>query len=113
MIPMNSSQENDNAPGWRTRRARPRGADLLGRGLAFALLALVPVVLLLELLHSSGGVDELHLPGEERMAGRADFDGDVLPRAAGGELVATATGDRGLLVLGMNAFLHDSLQGRG
>jgi len=43
---------------------------------------------LLELLDAAGRVDVLHLAGEERMARRADFDGDVLLRAASRELVA-------------------------
>src|SRR5262249_28302760 len=74
-------------------------------GLA-ALLALVPVVLALALLHPAGGVDELHLAGEERVAGRADLDRDVLARAAGDELVAAAARHGRLFVLGVNAFLH-------
>src|SRR5436309_14146381 len=58
------------------------------RGVAGVLgLALVPVVLALELLDPAGGVHELHLAGEEGVAGRADLDRDVLARAAGDELV--------------------------
>src|SRR4051812_3615895 len=67
-------------------------ASLLRGGLGF--LALVPVVLLLELLDAAGGVDVLHLAGEERVTGRADFDGDVLASAASHELVAAAARDR-------------------
>src|SRR5437764_1864868 len=72
------------------------------------LLALVPVVLLLELLDAAGGVHELHLTGEERVARRADFDGDVLLGAARGELVAAPAGDGRFHVLGVNAFFHGS-----
>src|SRR5262249_28413405 len=79
---------------------------LLGRFGLGLLFALVPVVLLLELLHAAGGIDELHLTGEEGMARRADFDGDVLLSAAGDELVATATGHGRLNVFGMNAGFH-------
>src|ERR1700756_379259 len=83
---------------------------LLRRLDGLALLALVPVVLALELLDAAGGVHVLHLAGEEGVAGRADFDGDVLLRAARGEAVAAAADDRRLDVFGMNAGLHGSLQ---
>src|SRR6059058_2892396 len=67
-------------------KGRPRGRSfclpdchslLLGGGGLFALLALVPAVFPLELLHAARRVDELHLAREERMARRADFDVDV------------------------------------
>src|SRR5215471_12153722 len=95
-------------PPWETRRAdAPRSPwYLLGFGGLAGLLALVPVVLLLELLHAAGGVEELHLAGEERMTGRADVHRDVLAGAAGGELVAARARDGGLLVLGMDAVFH-------
>src|SRR4051794_12118569 len=67
--------------------------QLLRLGGGVGLLAVAPVVLLLELLDAAGGVDELHLAGEERVARRADFDGNVLAGAARGELVAAAAGD--------------------
>src|SRR5690349_2194669 len=85
-------------------------AARLGAGLG--LLPLVPVILLLELLHPAGGVDVLHLAGEERVAGGTDFDHDRLLGAAGGELVAAAAGDGGLFVLGVNTFLHSRLRWR-
>ena len=66
-----------------------------------------PVVLLLEFLDAAGGVDELHLAGEERMARRADFDRDILLGAARLKLVAAPAGDGALFVFGVNAFLHD------
>ena len=76
-------------------------------GFGFAgLLAFVPVVLLLEFLDAARRVNELHLAGEERMARRADFDGDVLARAARGELVAAAAGDDDFFVFGVNVFFH-------
>src|SRR5262245_40339278 len=76
-------------PGEKGVSPRQRGSDrrlllgggLLGGGSLLALaLALVPVVLLLELLDAAGGIDELHLAREERVAGGADFDRDVLAR---------------------------------
>src|SRR5262249_26581286 len=69
-------------------------------------LALVPAEFLLELLDAAGGVDELHLAREERMARRADFDVDVLLRAARGELVAAAARHGRFFVLRVNAFFH-------
>src|SRR5688572_10995166 len=85
-----------------------RTASLLRRfGLA-GLLAVGPVVLLLELLDAAGGVQELHLAGEERMARRADFDVDGLARAARGKLVATTAGDGCVGVDGMDGLFHDS-----
>src|SRR6266699_2450020 len=85
---------------------------LLGRFDDLSLLALVPVVLALELLDAAGGVHVLHLARKERMACRANLDGDVLARAARIELVAAATGYRGLDVLRVNAFFHSVLLGR-
>src|SRR5262249_48211243 len=82
---------------------------LSGLGALAALLARRPVVLALELLDPARGIDVLHLAGEERMAGRADFDGDILPGAARGELVAAPAGDGGFFVLGVDAFFHGRL----
>src|SRR5262249_52356941 len=79
------------------------------RRLALRLLAAAPVVLALELLDAAGRVHVLHLARVERVAGGADFDGDVLLRAARGELVAAAAGHRALFILGVNAFFHGSL----
>src|SRR5262249_34147747 len=83
-------------------------AQLLLGGVGGLLLALVPVVLLLELLDAARRVDVLHLPGEERVARRADFHRDVLARAAGHELVAAAARDCRLDVLRMNPRFHDN-----
>src|SRR5262245_51837493 len=67
-------------------------------------------VLLLELLDAARGVDELHLAGEERMTLRADFDRDVLLRAARLELVAATALDGGFFVFGVDVFFHGSLR---
>src|SRR5262249_48770858 len=87
-------------------QAAAAGTLLRLGGLGLGLLAVAPVVLLLEPLHPAGGVHELHLAGEERVTGRADLDGDVLARAAGGELVATAAGHSGLDVFGVDVGFH-------
>src|SRR5262249_39127787 len=87
----------EDADGRLTPAVGPRtllGGLFLGR-LAPCFLALVPVVLPLELLDPAGRVHVLHLAGKEGMASRADFDGDVFARAAGDELIATATGHGG------------------
>src|SRR5438876_10006481 len=75
-----------------------------GCGLLFAL---VPVVFTLELLDAAGGVHVLHLAREERMTGRADFDGDVLLGAARNELIAATAGHGGFFVFGVNTLFHD------
>ena len=80
-----------------------------GRGGFLGLLALVPAVLLMELLDAARRIDELHLAGEERMARRADFGVDVLLGAARGELVAATAGDGGFFILGVNVFFHGKL----
>src|SRR5262249_36295949 len=85
------------------------GPPLLG--LLFLLLAVVGV-LLLEALDPAGGVHELHLAGEERVAGRADLDRDRLLGAAGGELVAAAAGHCRLDVLRVDALFHGTTPGR-
>src|SRR5262249_3264904 len=88
------------------------GRDLLGsfRGGLALLLAVGPVVLLLEFLDAAGRVDELHLAGEERVTRRADFDGDVLLGASCDELVAATARDGRLDVFGVNAGLHEFLR---
>src|SRR5262249_24068198 len=95
-------RETHEGGSWAARpRARPDRRCLfggLGR-LLLDLLAVAPVVPALELLDPAGGVHVLHLAGEERVAGRADLDGDVLSRAAGDELVAATAGHGRLFVL--------------
>src|SRR3974390_918181 len=89
------------------------GHGLLGFGRRLGLLgllALVPVVLLLELLDAARRVHVLHLAGEERMARRADFDGDILLGAARLEFVAATALDGRFFILGMDVFLHGILQ---
>src|SRR5579885_37033 len=85
----------------------PLFRSFLGR---FALFfALVPVVLLLELLDAAGRIDDLHFAGEERMASRANLDRDVLLGAAGYKLVAATASHRGFNIFGVNSGFHDFL----
>ena len=58
-----------------------------------------------EALDAAGGVDQLLLAGEERVAGRADFDDQVaLVRGAGVELIAAGALDVNGFVLRVNRF---------
>src|SRR6266853_447546 len=66
-----------------------------------------------EFLNAPGGIDELLLAGEKRMARRADADPDVaLGRAGVIDFAARAT-DRGLEILRMNICFHGSKKGVG
>jgi hypothetical protein len=69
---------------------------------------ILAAVLLAEALDAAGGIHDLLLARVERMAGRADFDVQRLAVGrAGVELVAAATSHLDLVVLRVNAFLHD------
>lgn len=60
----------------------------------------------LELFNPASGVQELQLAGEERMASRANVNAQVLAGATRHERIATAAGNRSLVILRMNAGLH-------
>src|SRR6185295_9368501 len=65
-------------------------------------------VLLAEPLHTPGGVHQLLLPREVRVAAGADFDVD---RGHGGprhEVIAAGALDRGALISGVNPGFHSS-----
>jgi hypothetical protein len=66
-------------------------------------------ILLLEAFHAAGGIDELLLPGVKRVADAADFDFDMLERAAGFERVSARAPDFRKVVLGVNFLFHDIL----
>src|SRR5262249_3510188 len=76
---------------------------LRGRGLGLSLLR---GVALLEPPDAAGRVDQLLLPREERVAGRAYLDSQVLLRRTGREGVPARAMDHDLDVFGMNALLH-------
>src|SRR5687767_12953448 len=65
-----------------------------------------PVVFALEALDTAGGVHELLLAREERVALGADLDPDLRLGRPGMHHLATRAGDRGVDVLRMNAHLH-------
>ena len=60
-----------------------------------------------ELINASAGINELLLTGEERMALRADVYADLAGLGGtGNEGLAASADDLGLLIVGMNSFLH-------
>ena len=61
---------------------------------------------LVETVNTSTGVNQLLLAGIERVALGANFNTDILLGRTGGKDVATGAADSGLLVVGMDAFLH-------
>src|SRR5690349_11807722 len=77
------------------------------RGHAGGLLEAVGAAeLLAEPLHAAGGVDELLLAREERVAVAADVDRQPALRAAGRERVAAGAMHGADLVLGVDLLLH-------
>src|SRR6476620_8012639 len=90
----------------RTRKRRPPHRWAPSEQL---LLARVPLaVARLEARDAAAGVEDLLLARVERVASRADLDGDGPARlgAAGGEVVAATAGDLRFYVCGVNAFAH-------
>ena len=64
-------------------------------------------VALLEAIDASAGVNQLLLAGVERVALGADFNAQLLLGGTGDESVAADAGHGNLLILRMDAFLHD------
>src|SRR5258708_6887837 len=98
MLPTTTSSP----PCWRLAAGPLTRGSGLGSG---RLLRLLPVALV-EALHAALDVQEVLLPGEERMALRADLDVEVRLRAHRLEAVAAGTRDGGLDVLGMDLRFH-------
>src|SRR5262249_61379165 len=84
----------------RAGRRRRRHAEALRSGLVLLLVALR------EALDASGGVDQLLLAGEERVALGADLEAQLLARGARDELLAARAAHRHFLVLGMDSLFH-------
>src|SRR6185369_5217855 len=63
-------------------------------------------VALFEPLHATGGVNQLLLAGEERMAGGADLGVDLLAGRTGLECVTTQTFHGNIGINGVDAFFH-------
>ena len=64
-------------------------------------------VALLEAIDTAAGVNELLLAGVVRVALGADFNAQLLLGGTGDESVAADAGHGNLLILRMDAFLHD------
>src|ERR1700761_4294712 len=89
-----------------------RGSGLRGGGgglgrAAGLLEAVRPAELLAEPLHAAGGIHELLLAREERVATRADIHVQLRLRAAGHEFVAASTADVTGDILRVNFGFHD------
>ena len=69
-------------------------------------LLLVQTELLVEAAHTSARIHHLLLAGEKGVTLGANFHADVLLGRAGLDHITTGTLDGGLLVVGMDAFLH-------
>ena len=78
---------------------------LSGRALLGGALGHVGVALR-ELVDAACGVDELLFTREERMAGGANTDFQVLPGRAGLIRSTARAVDRGFAIIGMNAVFH-------
>jgi len=73
----------------------------------FALVAVGPVVLSLELFNPASTVNQLHVARVKRVARGADIDVQLVERAASRERVPATADDIDLFVLRMNALFHD------
>ena len=78
-----------------------------GRG-AFGIPKSGEAKLLVELINTAAGVDQLLLTGEKGVALRADFDLDILFGGAGGDHLSARALDGSLIILRMDTFLHFS-----
>ena len=76
------------------------------RLLAVFFLSLLNAVLPVELINAAAGVDQLLLAGVEGVALGADLNRDVLLGGAGLYDGAAGASDGGLLIIGMDSFLH-------
>jgi len=63
-------------------------------------------VFLVEALDAACGINELLLAGKEGMAGRTDFNLDILYRRTGLDDIAARTGNGGEFVFGMDTLFH-------
>lgn len=83
---------------------------LLGNRLLLVLKASVGAgrEFVLKLLDPTGGVDELQLACVKRVANIANVDLHFLAGAPRYEAVATATGNLGFEILGVDSVFHDS-----
>ena len=71
-------------------------------------LKLLDAVLLIELINTAAGINELLLAGVERMALGADLNGDAGTGRAGLDSCAASALDNGGLIIRMDSCLHCS-----
>ena len=81
------------------KRDDPNGSSLF--------VSILHAVTLLEAIDTAAGVNELLLAGVVRVALGADFNAQLLLGGTGDESVAANAGHGNLLILRMDAFLHD------
>jgi len=67
---------------------------------------LLETELLVELINTTAGINKLLLSGIEGVTLGADFNLDILLCAARFNDLTTSTSDSGLLIIGMDSFLH-------
>ena len=82
------------------------GCSSLPGGWFYAIFRSLDAVLLVELINTAAGVDQLLLAGVEGVALGADLNGDVGLGGAGLDDGAASALDGGLLVFRMDSFLH-------
>ena len=87
--------------------AQKKSSGLYQTGGKFYRYKLLDAVLLVELINTAAGVNELLLAGVERMALCADFNGEILFGAAGGISCAASALDDGGLIVRMDTLLHN------
>jgi len=90
----------------RTAASNSEAAVLSLAYVRLLLFYLFDAVLLVEALDTTCCVYEFLFSSKERMAGRTNFDLDVLYRRTGLDDISAGAGDGGELVLGMNTALH-------
>ena len=74
----------------------------------FVMQLLVQTELLVELGHTSAGIDQLLLASEEGVTLRADFHADIFLRGTCLNYITAGAFNRSLLIIGMDTFLHCS-----
>ena len=85
---------------------KPRDMHKAQRGAPDRQVSVGKAELLVELIHTAAGVNELLLAGEKGVALRADFDLDILFGRPGGDDLSAGALDGCLIILGMDPVLH-------
>ena len=97
----------DEKKGWNSKASRRAGHPGGVKAAQEAGALLVEIgVLLAEAVDTAGRIQEALLAGEEGVTLGADFHANVLLGRSGFDHITASTLDRGLFVVGMDAFLH-------